>query len=136
MQNLLLEPLPETISLPATGLALGSLDSKPAIAYLNAMKIVVDEKLTRQVAHLARLSLTDEEITTYTVQFGNILGYVEKLQEVDVGDIAPLTHPFDLPTPLRADVVKSFSRDHAGKSKALSCAPELLSDGFKVPQIK
>ena len=100
------------------------------------MKLAVDEKLTRQVAHLARFSLTDDEVKTYTSQLHAILEYIDLLQEADVSNVEPLIHPFDQATPLRPDVAKPFALDAEGKSKALSSAPELLSDGFKVPQIK
>ena len=101
--------------------------------------IEVNAALTQKVADLARLELTPEEVQTYTAQLGNILKYVEKLNEVSVsgpaGPIAPLTHPFDLNTPLREDVVLASPVDSEGKPKVLKSAPDVLYEGYKVPSI-
>src|SRR6185437_4006530 len=97
----------------------------------------VNETLTRQVADLARLELTDQEIKTFTTQLNEILSYVGQLQKLDVSHVEPLTHPFDsqveLRAPLREDVVKPFKTNENGKPKTLDPAPEALDDGFKVP---
>ena len=42
-----------------------------------------------KLAHLARLDLTDDEITEFTGELSAILGYVEKLQSVDVANLEP-----------------------------------------------
>jgi aspartyl-tRNA(Asn)/glutamyl-tRNA(Gln) amidotransferase subunit C len=91
--------------------------------------------ITQQVARLARLKLTDEELTTFTSQVGDILKYVEKLQEVNVEGVAPLTHPLELQTPLREDEIGPPATNAEGRSKVLDSAPDILNDGFKVPPI-
>ncbi len=95
----------------------------------------VNEALTRQVAALARLELSENEVKTFSSQLSQIIKYVEKLQEVDVKGVEPLSHPIDLPTPLRPDVVLASPTDLEGKPKVLQAAPEVLYDGFKVPPI-
>src|SRR4051794_24998750 len=95
----------------------------------------VSETLTRQVAELARLELTDAEVRTFTDQLGKILGYVEQLQKVDVQGVAPLMNPFELSTPMREDEIVPSPTDAVGKPKVLRSAPEALNDGFKVPPI-
>src|SRR4051794_22952270 len=95
----------------------------------------VNEILTRRVAELARLELSDQEVSTFTSQLGEILKYVEQLQKVDTQNIEPLTHPLELKTPLRADEVRPSLVDQDGKPKVLSSAPDVLYDGFKVPPI-
>ena len=85
----------------------------------------VNERLTRQVARLSRLELTDEEVSTYTRQLGDILKYVDQLQEVDVTSVEPLTHPLDLSAPMREDEVRPFDSARIRGSH----------NGFKVPQI-
>jgi aspartyl-tRNA(Asn)/glutamyl-tRNA(Gln) amidotransferase subunit C len=42
------------------------------------------------VAHLARLSLTDEQLARYTEQLSEILDYVAQLQSTDVAGIEPI----------------------------------------------
>ena len=97
--------------------------------------VEVNEKLTLQVAHLARLKLTEPEVTTYTSQLKNILKYVEQLQEVDVSFTEPLTYPLEAATPLREDKIKEGQVDTEGKPKVLSSASDVLFGGYKVPPI-
>jgi aspartyl-tRNA(Asn)/glutamyl-tRNA(Gln) amidotransferase subunit C len=95
--------------------------------------------LTKSVAHLARLELTDEEVRLFTAQLGQVISYVELLQEVKLGSgdsqVEPLTHPLELKTPLREDVVRPSPVDANGIPKSLSPAPDVLDGGFKVPPI-
>jgi len=95
----------------------------------------VDEALTRKVADLARLELTDVEVRTFTHQLGEILKYVDQLKRANVDGIEPLTHPLDLATPMREDRIEAPPRDAAGKPKILTSAPDVLYDGYKVPPI-
>jgi aspartyl-tRNA(Asn)/glutamyl-tRNA(Gln) amidotransferase subunit C len=97
--------------------------------------VEVNESLTRQVAQLARLELSDQEVKTFTSQLSDILKYVEQLQSADVQGVEPLTHPLALSTALRPDEVRPSPVDSEGKPKVLQSAPDVLYDGFKVPQI-
>ena len=93
----------------------------------------INESLTQKVAHLARLELTDTEVKMFTAQLGEILAYVERLKEIDVEGVDPLTHPLEIETYLSPDIVHPFPRDAEGKPKALACATEVYEDSFKVP---
>lgn len=97
--------------------------------------MLVTEELTRKVADLARLELTDHEVTTFSAQMQKTLGYIEQLTAVNTDGIEPQYHPFEMPTPLREDVVVARALDSKGKPKVLEHAPEVLYDGFKVPPI-
>jgi len=97
--------------------------------------VEVNEALTRKVADLARLELTDAEVKTYTAQLDDVLKFVDQLHEVNVDGVEPLSHPLDLQTPLREDVVKLSPQDADGNPKVLSCAPEVVDGGFQVPPI-
>ena len=88
----------------------------------------VNENLTRQVAHLSRLELSDQEVKSFTVQLSNVLKYVDQLQEVNVAGVEPLTHPVELEAPLREDANRP-------SINVLDSAPDVLYDGFKVPPI-
>ncbi|MDB4438526.1 Asp-tRNA(Asn)/Glu-tRNA(Gln) amidotransferase subunit GatC, partial [bacterium] len=50
----------------------------------------------RYVANLARINLSDEEVTRYSSQLEDIMGYIEKLGEVDVEGIEPSAHPIEM----------------------------------------
>ncbi|OFZ73978.1 MAG: hypothetical protein A3K03_06955 [Bdellovibrionales bacterium RIFOXYD1_FULL_44_7] len=95
----------------------------------------ITEELTQKVATLARLQLTQEEVTKFTGQLKQILHYVEQLNEVNVEGVDPLTHPITLETKMRADEVRPSPVNQEGTPKVLVSAPEKLDDGFKVPPI-
>ncbi|HEV2207770.1 MAG TPA: Asp-tRNA(Asn)/Glu-tRNA(Gln) amidotransferase subunit GatC [Verrucomicrobiae bacterium] len=85
----------------------------------------------RYVAHLARLALTPEEEQTLGAQLQNILGYIEKLKEVDVRQVEPTAHAFPLVNVVRPDEV------HSGltQEQALANAPAQANGLFVVPKI-
>ncbi|MGK5084146.1 Asp-tRNA(Asn)/Glu-tRNA(Gln) amidotransferase subunit GatC [Bdellovibrionota bacterium FG-1] len=95
----------------------------------------MSENLTRRMAHLARLELSESEIELFSSQMGEIISYVELLGEVDVRGVAPMVHPLEWATQFREDEVKPSLVDDAGKPKILQSAPETLYDGYKVPPI-
>ena len=85
----------------------------------------------KYVAHLARLSLTPEEQEKLSTQLSSILGYVEKLKEVDVSGVEPTAHAFPLINVTRPDEVRP-SMDH---EEALRNAPAQANGLFIVPKI-
>jgi aspartyl-tRNA(Asn)/glutamyl-tRNA(Gln) amidotransferase subunit C len=85
----------------------------------------------KYVAHLARLALTPEEERSMGAQLGNILGYIEKLKEVDVAGVEPTAHAFPLVNVTRADEVRP-SLPH---EEALRNAPAQANGLFLVPKI-
>lgn len=85
----------------------------------------------KYVAHLARLKLSPEEETQLGAQLGNILGYIEKLKEVDVTGVEPTAHAFPMVNVFRADVTRAgLSNDDA-----LRNAPKRSSGLFVVPKV-
>ena len=60
----------------------------------------------KYVAHLARLSLTPDEEQKLGDQLASILGYVEKLKEVDVSGVEPTAHAFPLINVTRPDEIR------------------------------
>ena len=85
----------------------------------------------KYVAHLARLSLTPEEEQTLSAQLGSILGYIEKLKEVDVTGVEPTAHAFPLVNVTRADE----TRPSISNEDALQNAPSKANGLFIVPKI-
>lgn len=85
----------------------------------------------KYVARLARISLLPEEERKIEAQLGQILGYVEKLQELDIGEIEPTAHATPLLNVSRPDVIQpSLSIDEAMKN-----APLKANGLFLVPKI-
>jgi aspartyl-tRNA(Asn)/glutamyl-tRNA(Gln) amidotransferase subunit C len=85
----------------------------------------------KYVAHLARLSLTPDEEQKISAQLGNILGYIEKLKEVDVTGVEPTAHAFPLVNVTRLDEV----RPSISNEDALRNAPAKANGLFIVPKI-
>jgi aspartyl-tRNA(Asn)/glutamyl-tRNA(Gln) amidotransferase subunit C len=85
----------------------------------------------KYVAHLARLSLSPEEEQQISAQLGNILGYIEKLKEVDVTGVEPTAHAFPLVNVTRPDEV----RPSISNEDALRNAPAKANGLFMVPKI-
>lgn len=85
----------------------------------------------RYVAHLARLHLTDEEVSTFQGQLDDVLAYVHQLKELDVEGIEPTAHAIPVQNVLREDEVRE-SLDH---DLVMGNAPAVHGDEFKVPKI-
>lgn len=83
------------------------------------------------VAHLARLHLTPEEEQKFGAQLGQVLGYIEKLQQLDVSHVEPTAHPMPLVNVTRSDAICP-SIPH---EDALRNAPALGGGLFLVPKI-
>lgn len=89
----------------------------------------VDTELTRKLARLARLQLSDSETDAFTQQLGKIIDYVDLLQDASVEGVEPLFYP-SLTGPgaaagmlLRADSAREVSSDAEGK------------EPYRVPQV-
>jgi aspartyl-tRNA(Asn)/glutamyl-tRNA(Gln) amidotransferase subunit C len=95
------------------------------------METKISLQEVRHVADLARLELTEHEELRMTEQMNSILSYVDKLNELDTGDVLPTTHAIQLENVFRQDVAVSS----ADREMALDNAPQ--SDGvhFIVPKV-
>jgi aspartyl-tRNA(Asn)/glutamyl-tRNA(Gln) amidotransferase subunit C len=85
----------------------------------------------KYVAHLARLALTPEEEEKLSGQLGNILHYIEKLNQLDVSNVEPTSHAVPLVNVTREDAV----RPSLPNEEALRNAPAKANGLFLVPKI-
>jgi len=85
----------------------------------------------KYVAHLARIALTPEEETKLGAQLAQILGYIEKLKELDVAGVEPTAHAFPMVNVTRPDEV----RPSISNEDALRNAPAKANGLFIVPKI-
>ncbi len=85
----------------------------------------------KYVAHLARLALTPDEEKQLGAQLGNILGYIEKLRELDVSKVEPTAHAVPMVNVTRVDEVRPSLPHEA----ALRNAPKQSGGLFVVPKI-
>ena len=90
---------------------------------------MIDRDQVLHVARLARLRLSDEEVTTIAGELSGILGHIEKLDELDLDGVTPTTHVVEVGNALRADEPRpSLPRD-----VVLEQAPDTDGEGFRVP---
>jgi aspartyl-tRNA(Asn)/glutamyl-tRNA(Gln) amidotransferase subunit C len=85
----------------------------------------------KYVAYLARISLMPEEEKKLAAQLGGILGYIEKLKELDVTNVEPTAHAVPLFNVTRVDK----GRASLPREDALRNAPRQASGLFIVPKI-
>ena len=93
--------------------------------------MALDPATVRRIAKLARIRVTDEEVTRLQTELSGILGWIEQLNEVDVAGVAPLAGVSHQCLPMREDVVTD-----GGKADAiLANAPARADYFFTVPKV-
>jgi aspartyl-tRNA(Asn)/glutamyl-tRNA(Gln) amidotransferase subunit C len=83
------------------------------------------------VARLARIALTPAEEEKFGEQLSHVLGYIEKLNQLDVAGIEPTAHAMPLVNVSRLDEV----RPSLTNEEALRNAPAQANGLFMVPKI-
>ena len=92
----------------------------------------IDIKTVDEVAHLARLEFTtDAEKEKILNDMNRMLGFIDKLNELDTSTIEPLIYLTNEKNTLRADEPKITLT----QKEALKNAPKKDSDYFKVPKV-
>lgn len=85
-----------------------------------------------KLARLARLDLTDEEITSYTTELSSILRYVEQLQQVDVHGLEPTHQVTGLTNVMRPDEITDYGYQ---PSELLKNVPAVEAEHIKVKRM-
>ncbi len=91
----------------------------------------INQQDVEHVARLARLSLNPDDLKTMTGQMDAILGYVDKLNELDTSGIEPMAHAVPMSNAFREDEII----EPIGVEQALQNAPQQAGNYFKVPKI-
>jgi aspartyl-tRNA(Asn)/glutamyl-tRNA(Gln) amidotransferase subunit C len=95
----------------------------------------ITESDVEKVAQLAHLEITADELKLFAPQMAEIVSYVEQLNEVATGDVAPalggLTPEGEATDSSRDDVVTPS----LGQKSALAEAPDAASGYFRVPKV-
>lgn len=92
---------------------------------------MITVKDVEHVANLARLELDEDEKFRLVKQMGDILNYVEQMNEVDTTGVEPMSHAIVITNVMRDDVVVS----KISKEELMKNAPEKEDGFFKVPKI-
>jgi aspartyl-tRNA(Asn)/glutamyl-tRNA(Gln) amidotransferase subunit C len=93
------------------------------------MAISREEVIT--IAELARLTLSEAEITMFQEQLSGVLDYATMLQQLDTTNIPPTTSAIPLSNVMRADV----RRPSLDNEDALLNAPDAAERSFKVKAV-
>lgn len=85
----------------------------------------------RNIAELAKLDLTDDEVALYAGQLTSILGHFQRLQELDTSHIAPTASVLPLQNVLRPDIAaKPLSPE-----QVIANAPDAEDHQFRVSAV-
>jgi aspartyl-tRNA(Asn)/glutamyl-tRNA(Gln) amidotransferase subunit C len=92
--------------------------------------------LTRQdvekIAHLARLSITEQEMPVYVTSLSSIVNFVDELSRAETSGVQPMAHPLDgQHQRLRTDEVTES--DHHEKYQRN--APAVAAGLYVVPRV-
>ena len=91
----------------------------------------VDAATVRRIAHLARIAVTDAEVSNLLGELNAILAFVEQLEEVDVGGVEPMTSVTPMEMKKRQDVVN----DGEIPDDIIANAPATEGHFFVVPKV-
>ena len=91
----------------------------------------VDAKTVRDIAHLARIAVSDDEIEHLRGELNAILAFVEQLADLDVTGVEPMTSVTPMAMKQRPDVVT----DGGDAEAILKNAPAREGDYFVVPKV-
>jgi aspartyl-tRNA(Asn)/glutamyl-tRNA(Gln) amidotransferase subunit C len=93
------------------------------------MSLTTDD--VKKVARLARLAMTEAEVSTAHAQLANIFGLIEEMRAVDTAGIEPMAHAQDLTQRLREDKVTEPNQ----RELFQSIAPQVEAGLYLVPQV-
>ncbi len=91
----------------------------------------IDAQLVQHISHLARLDLSEEEVSRFGGQLSDVLAYMDKLNEVDTEGVEPTAHSLPLTDVFRGDE----PTPSLGVERTLQNAPDKAAPYFKVPKV-
>lgn len=93
--------------------------------------MAIDRSTVESVAHLARLSISEDEVRQTTEKITAIMGLIDEMQAVNTDGVEPLAHPLDAVQRLRADEVTEMNQ----REKLQANAPASEDGLFLVPKV-
>tara|TARA_B100000902_G_C27004271_1_gene761435 strand:+ start:367 stop:657 length:291 start_codon:yes stop_codon:yes gene_type:complete len=94
--------------------------------------MLIDNKVTKKIAFLARIELTKNEEDEFSKDLSNILKWMEDLKRIDVKDVSPLSNVNDIELLEREDSEYSKKTD---QKELLANAPQKNGNFFTVPKV-
>jgi len=93
--------------------------------------MALSKEAVLKVGTLSRIHLSEEDVARFASQLSDVLGYVDKLRELDTSGVEPLAHALAIHNVLRPDE----PREGLTPEQALAGAPESVGDFFRVPRV-
>ncbi len=93
--------------------------------------MTISREQVEHIAELARLALSEDEISMYAEQLSDILAYVEQLSAVDTSAVPPTAAVLPLTSVLREDA----ARPSLTPEDALANAPDSAAQQFRVSAV-
>jgi aspartyl-tRNA(Asn)/glutamyl-tRNA(Gln) amidotransferase subunit C len=93
--------------------------------------MALDRDTVRKIARLARIKVKDDELDHLAGELGQILSFVEQLDQVDTASVEPMTSVVEVTLPMREDAVT----DGGDAEKVLRNAPAGVHGFFAVPKV-
>jgi aspartyl-tRNA(Asn)/glutamyl-tRNA(Gln) amidotransferase subunit C len=85
----------------------------------------------KNIAHLARLGIDENDIDSYVASLSSILDLVAQMNSVDTTEVTPMAHPLDVAQRLREDeVLENDQREQFQK-----IAPQTENGLYLVPKV-
>jgi len=97
--------------------------------------MAITKKDVEKIAELARLGLEESEKEKFANDLSLVLGYVNKLSEVNVEKVEPMTGGTHLENIVRKDDDSKDIADDEMKADILNAAPDKENGYFRVPSI-
>lgn len=97
--------------------------------------MALTKKEVEKIAELARLGISEEEKEKFAKDLSLVLGYVNKLSEVNVEKVEPMTGGTNLESVVRKDDDSKDIANDEMKADILNAAPDKENGYFKVPSI-
>ncbi|WP_457637254.1 Asp-tRNA(Asn)/Glu-tRNA(Gln) amidotransferase subunit GatC [Oceanithermus sp.] len=91
----------------------------------------VTPELVKHLAELSRLRLSEEEVEKIIPELRSVLGYFERISDLDVDELEELVRPIFSANVLRPDVPAAGLE----QDEALAMAPEKQDGFFKLPRV-
>lgn len=103
------------------------------MTFFNYVIMTILKTIVAHVAQLAKLELNEDELETFTKQLGDVVRYVEILNEVDTERVQPTHQITGLTNVLREDIAVDYPE--ADRKKLLGGVPRLISAYVVVPNL-
>jgi aspartyl-tRNA(Asn)/glutamyl-tRNA(Gln) amidotransferase subunit C len=91
----------------------------------------VDAETVRRVAHLARIAVAEDEVTNLQGELNAILAFVERLSQINVEGVEPMTSVMPMALKVRTDVVNDGNKP----DDVIRNAPAHEDHFFLVPKV-